>query len=173
MDEWITQSKLPLGTYIESAVSTLTDQGQEVFDAISTVVGTGIDGVTAALQAIPATLFILIFSVLVYLLRRSLALVFGSALALLLIANLGYWDATMETLSLVVSATLVSVIIGVPLGIASAHRPWLYTALRPILDLMQTIPTFVYLIPTLILFGLGVVPGLISTVIFAIPAPFA
>ena len=56
MDEWITQSKLPLGPYIESAVSTLTDQGQEVFDAISTVVGTGIDSVTAALQAIPATL---------------------------------------------------------------------------------------------------------------------
>ena len=171
MDEWITAPKLPLGSYIESAVSTLTDQGQDVFDAISTVVGTGIDSVTAALQAIPATLFILIFSILVYFLHRSLVLVIGSALALLLIANLGYWGATMETLSLVVSATLVSVIIGVPLGIASAHRPWLYTALRPILDLMQTIPTFVYLIPTLILFGLGVVPGLISTVIFAIPAP--
>src|SRR5690606_23817613 len=60
---------------------------------------------------------------------------------------------------------------GVPIGIAAAHRPWLYTAIRPVLDLMQTIPTFVYLIPTLILFGLGVVPGLISTVIFAIPAP--
>ena len=62
-------------------------------------------------------------------------------------------------------------LVGVPIGIAAAHRPWLYTALRPILDLMQTIPTFVYLIPTLILFGLGMVPGLISTVIFAIPAP--
>src|SRR3546814_1409025 len=62
-------------------------------------------------------------------------------------------------------------LIGVPVGIAAAHRPWLYTVVRPVLDLMQTIPTFVYLIPTLILFGLGVVPGLISTVIFAIPAP--
>jgi ABC-type proline/glycine betaine transport system permease subunit len=59
----------------------------------------------------------------------------------------------------------------VPIGIAAAHRPWLEAALRPLLDLMQTIPTFVYLIPTLILFGLGVVPGLISTVIFALPAP--
>ena len=58
-----------------------------------------------------------------------------------------------------------------PVGIAAAHRPWLYAALRPVLDLMQTIPTFVYLIPTLILFGLGPVPGLISTMIFAIPAP--
>ena len=73
----------------------------------------------------------------------------------------------METLALVVSATVFCVLIGVPIGIAAAHRPWLYTALRPILDLMQTLPTFVYLIPTLILFGLGVVPGLISTVIFA------
>jgi glycine betaine/proline transport system permease protein len=171
MDEWITSSKLPLGSAIESWVTILTDQGQDVFDAISTVIGTGIDSVTAALQAIPASLFILAFTLFVYWLHRSIVLTIGSALALLLIANLGYWAATMETLSLVVSSTLVSVIIGVPLGIASAHRPWLYTALRPLLDLMQTIPTFVYLIPTLILFGLGVVPGLISTVIFAIPAP--
>jgi glycine betaine/proline transport system permease protein len=171
MDEWITKAKLPLGSFIESAVATLTDQGQDIFDAISTVVGTGIDSVTETLQAVPATLFIAIFSLSVFLLHRSLVLAIGSALALLLIANLGYWNATIETLSLVVSATFVSVIIGVPIGIAAAHRPWLYTVLRPVLDLMQTIPTFVYLIPTLILFGLGVVPGLISTVIFAIPAP--
>jgi glycine betaine/proline transport system permease protein len=62
-------------------------------------------------------------------------------------------------------------LVGVPVGIAAAHRPRLYAVLRPLLDLMQTIPTFVYLIPTLILFGLGVVPGLISTIVFAIPAP--
>jgi glycine betaine/proline transport system permease protein len=85
--------------------------------------------------------------------------------------NLGYWQATMETLALVFCATLVSIAIGIPVGIAAAHRPWLYTVVRPILDLMQTIPTFVYLIPTLVLFGLGMVPGLISTVIFAIAAP--
>jgi glycine betaine/proline transport system permease protein len=61
--------------------------------------------------------------------------------------------------------------VGIPVGIAAAHRPWLARAIRPLLDLMQTIPTFVYLIPTLVLFGLGMVPGLISTVIFAIAAP--
>jgi glycine betaine/proline transport system permease protein len=87
------------------------------------------------------------------------------------VVNLGYWEATLETLSLVICSTMICVIIGLPLGIAAAHRPWLYTGLRPILDLMQTIPTFVYLIPTLVLFGLGTVPGLISTVIFALPAP--
>ena len=85
--------------------------------------------------------------------------------------NLGYWAETVETLALVIFATGLCMLIGVPIGIAAAHRPWLYTAIRPILDLMQTIPTFVYLIPALILFGLGVVPGLISTIIFALPAP--
>jgi len=91
--------------------------------------------------------------------------------ALLFIMNQGYWGPTLETLSLVIVAALVSTAIGVPVGIAAAHRPRLYAALRPVLDLMQTLPTFVYLIPTLVLFGLGVVPGLISTVIFALPAP--
>lgn len=171
MDEWITATKLPLGSWIEAFVSNLTDQGADVFDAISTVVGSSIDSVTELLQSIPALAFIVVFAAGVYWLHRSLVLSIGSALSLLLIANLGYWNATMETLSLVVSATFVSVVIGVPIGIAAAHRPMLFTVLRPILDLMQTIPTFVYLIPTLILFGLGVVPGLISTVIFAIPAP--
>ena len=72
---------------------------------------------------------------------------------------------------LVVVAAVVPTLLGVPLGILSAHRPRFYAALRPILDLMQTLPHFVYLIPTLVLFGLGVVPGLITTVIFALPAP--
>jgi glycine betaine/proline transport system permease protein len=91
--------------------------------------------------------------------------------SLLLIMNLGYWNETIETLALVVFATGFCMLIGTPIGIAAAHRRWLYTVIRPILDMMQTIPTFVYLIPTLILFGLGAVPGLISTIIFAIPAP--
>ncbi len=105
------------------------------------------------------------------LVHRSLRLVLLVAGSGLLIINLGYWQETIETLALVGMATFVCMAAGVPLGIAAAHRPWLYQALRPVLDLMQTIPTFVYLIPTLILFGLGMVPGLISTVIFALPAP--
>ncbi len=72
---------------------------------------------------------------------------------------------------LVTASTTVSMAIGVPLGIAAAHRPWLFHALRPILDLMQTMPTFVYLVPVLVLFGLGLAPGIIATMIFAIPAP--
>jgi glycine betaine/proline transport system permease protein len=114
---------------------------------------------------------ILALSAFAWFMRRSVTLVVFVAAALLFILNQGYWEATLETLSLVGVSALVSTIIGVPLGIAAAHRPALYTVLRPALDLMQTLPTFVYLIPTLVLFGLGVVPGVISTVIFALPAP--
>jgi glycine betaine/proline transport system permease protein len=103
--------------------------------------------------------------------RRSVGIAVFTFLGLLLIYNQGYWKETMETLALVLAATTVSMLIGVPIGIAAARRPWLYSIIRPILDLMQTIPTFVYLIPALILFGLGMVPGLIATVIFAIPSP--
>ena len=92
-------------------------------------------------------------------------------LGLLLIINQGYWVETTETLALVVAAAAVCMGLGVPPGIAAAHRPRLYKGMEPVLDLMQTIPTFVYLIPALILFGLGIVPGLIATVIFALPAP--
>ena len=76
-------------------------------------------------------------------LQRSLRLAVFVVIAFMLIINLGYWRATMQTISLVGFATLTSVLIGVPVGIASAHRPWLYTVLRPVLDLMQTLPTFV------------------------------
>ena len=94
-----------------------------------------------------------------YWLHRSWVLSVGILLSLLLIINLGYWEETVQTLALVVFSTTVCLAVGVPVGIAAAHRPWLYTGIRPVLDLMQTIPTFVYLIPTLVLFGLGVVPG--------------
>ncbi|MDP9572565.1 UNVERIFIED_ORG: glycine betaine/proline transport system permease protein [Agrobacterium larrymoorei] len=103
--------------------------------------------------------------------RRSIGMPLFTALGLLLIINLGYWKATTETLALVIAASSVCMLIGVPLGILAARRKWVYSFMRPVLDLMQTIPTFVYLIPALVLFGLGMVPGLIATVIFSVPAP--
>jgi glycine betaine/proline transport system permease protein len=123
------------------------------------------------LSGTPAPLLILVVAALAWFLHRSIGLVVFIVAALLFIMNQGYWSATLETLSLVFVSALFSTLMGVPIGIAAAHRPRLYAALRPVLDLMQTLPTFVYLIPTLVLFGLGVVPGLISTVIFALPAP--
>jgi choline ABC transporter permease protein len=154
-----------------SGIDAVKHHGTFVFDGISWLIRATVNGVTAALQILPAPALIAGAAALAYALRRSWTLTAFVALALLFILNQGYWTATLETLSLVLVATVTSAAIGVPLGIAAAHRPRLFAFLRPVLDLMQTLPTFVYLIPTLVLFGLGVVPGLISTVIFALPAP--
>jgi glycine betaine/proline transport system substrate-binding protein len=170
-EQWVVSHKIPVGDAMTVAIDTIKTHGTFLFDGISIVIRGMVDGVTAALRLLPAPALILGIAALAYALRRSWTLTAFVALALLFILNQGYWIATLETLSLVLVATLASAAIGVPLGIAAAHRPRLFAALRPVLDLMQTLPTFVYLIPTLVLFGLGVVPGLISTVIFALPAP--
>jgi len=169
--DFIERYKIPLGKLIEDFITFLRDHADWLFDFTSDVLRFLIDGLTDALLFVPALLLIALIAGGAYWLHRSVSLVVGIILSLLLIINLGYWEPTVETLSLVIFATVACMVVGVPVGIAAAHRPWLYTAIRPVLDLMQTIPTFVYLVPTLFLFGLGVVPGLISTVIFAIPAP--
>lgn len=171
MYDWFTDHKIPLGVWLRDVVGLLNDHAQGFFDLVSLVLGSVIDGLTEVLLFLSPFLLIPLLAAGAYLLHRSVGLVVFIVLSLLLIVNLGYWEATIQTLSLVICATLVCVLIGVPLGILAARRPWFYAAIRPVLDLMQTIPTFVYLIPTLVLFGLGPVPGLISTVIFAIPAP--
>ncbi len=170
-ERWITSHKLPVGDAMTVTIDTIKTHGTLVFNAISQVIRGTVAAVTWALNALPASVLIGLAAVLAYALRRSVPLALFVALALLFILNQGYWSATLETLALVAVATLASAFIGIPVGIAAAHRPRLFATLRPILDLMQTLPTFVYLIPTLVLFGLGVVPGLISTVIFALPAP--
>ena len=171
LEQWITGHKIPLGDAATRAIDYIKGHGMGVFDAISLVIRGLVDGLTGLLRAIPTLILIGLVTVFAGLLRRSWTIALFVLLALLFIVNQGYWQPTLETLSLVMVSAFVATALGVPLGIAAAHRPGLYAALRPALDLMQTLPTFVYLIPTLVLFGLGVVPGVISTVIFALPAP--
>lgn len=168
---WITEHKIPLGQWMENFVDWLIGNAAGFFDAIAYSLEWLILGATDLLLLCPAFILIAATAGLAWWLHRSLGLVAFVTASLLLIANLGYWTEMIETLVLVLSATVLCVLIGIPIGIMAAHYPKFYTAIRPVLDLMQTIPTFVYLIPTLILFGLGVVPGLISTIIFAIAAP--
>jgi glycine betaine/proline transport system substrate-binding protein len=170
-NEWVVGHKIPLGAWLNDGVEFAMHSAQGFFDGVSTALGSMILALTACLMRVPALLLIAALTAAAFFLHRSPTLTVFIAGSLLLIDNLGYWDATIQTFSLVLFSTVVCVLLGVPIGIAAAHRPWLYKFLHPVLDLMQTIPTFVYLIPTLVLFGLGVVPGLISTVIFAIPAP--
>jgi glycine betaine/proline transport system permease protein len=167
----ITDHKIPLGHWMELAVDWLTNNASGLFDAIAFTLETTIMFLVDVFKWMPPALPIIMTAAFAWWLHRSLPLVGFIIAALLIILNLGYWNEMLETFVLVFSATAISVLIGIPLGIMAAHRPWLYTVMRPILDLMQTVPTFVYLIPTLVLFGLGIVPGLISTIIFAVAAP--
>jgi len=169
--DWLTQNKIPLGDWIESLVDFINNHAVWVFDLIAMVLGFIITGLTDLLLWFHPLVLVAVFAGVAYWKHRSWQLSAGVLLSLLLIINLGYWDATLQSLSLVLFATGFCMALGVPLGIAAAHRPWLYKGIQPVLDLMQTIPTFVYLIPTLIMFGLGTVPGVISTMIFALPAP--
>ena len=170
MDQWLSLHKIPLGAWIKTGVDQLKT-AQWFFDTLTTVLQFFISGLTNLLLWLPPEAIVLAFAAGAYWIHRSWKLTLFVVLAFALIMNLGYWKETMQTLSLMTWATVVSMAIGVPLGIAMAHHKTLNSIMRPVLDLMQTIPTFVYLIPTLILFGIGVVPGLISTVVFAIPAP--
>lgn len=169
--DWINDHKLPLGRWVEHLVDWLIGNAAGFFDAISISLEWLILGLTDLLLQCPPIALIAMLAGLAYWLHRSLGLVIFIVLSLLLISNLGYWTEMIETVVLVLMATFMCILFGIPLGILAAHYPRFNIAIRPVLDLMQTIPTFVYLIPTLILFGLGVVPGLISTIIFAIAAP--
>jgi len=163
--------KIPVGDASTRAVEYTKRHARGFFDGVSGFVRVSTNAVAYVLNSVPAPVLIGIIGLLAWVLRRSIGLAAFVVLSLLFIMNQGYWAATIETLTLVLVAALVATVIGVPIGIAAARRPRLQAALRPVLDLMQTLPTFVYLTPTLVLFGLGVVPGLISTVIFALPAP--
>ncbi|GHD99429.1 glycine/betaine ABC transporter permease [Defluviimonas sp. 20V17] len=111
------------------------------------------------------------FVLLTWFLQRSWKIGLLVLLGFLFILNQGYWQETTQSLTLVLAACVVCMGIGVPIGIFLAHRPRTYQVVSPLLDLMQTLPPFVYLIPAIIFFGLGMVPGLIATVIFVLPAP--
>jgi len=145
-------------------------QGNIGFERFSYNIKMIIDSTSELLLLAPITVVVLFISGLSWWLHRRLHLtsvVFGS---LFLIANLGLWRETMQTLTIIIYASLMSMLIGVPIGVIVGHRPWLNKMLSPVLDLMQTLPSFIYLIPTLVLFGLGSVPALISTVIFSMPS---
>ena len=169
--DWLTSAKIPIGRWAGDGVDWLTNNGAWFFDGLATVVNGLIAGILWALQTPPALVIIAIFAAIGWFLQRSWGTVALVVLGFLFILNQGYWEETTQTLTLVLSAVVVCMGVGVPIGIATAHRPRLYAGLRPVLDLMQTLPTFVYLIPAIVFFGIGMVPGLIATAIFVIPAP--
>ncbi|MEE2860307.1 MAG: choline ABC transporter permease subunit [Paracoccus sp. (in: a-proteobacteria)] len=168
---WVTDNKIPVGASARSAFDWLTANAAGVFDAISVGMESLIGWVLAALEAPHPFLFIALAVALTWALQRRLSTCLLMVAGLLFVLNQGYWSEMLQSLTLVLSACIVCMAIGVPVGIAAAHRPKLYAWMRPVLDLMQTLPTFVYLIPAIVFFGIGMVPGLLATVIFVLPAP--
>ncbi len=157
-----------IGDGIDSAVNYILDNFSPALDAIAAIIGFVTGSIQGALVAIPMPVGIAIF-VLLSLWRVGFAFAVFTGISLFLVNHMGLWGAMMETLSLVIASTLMAMIVGLPLGIAMASRNAIAAAVRPILDLMQTMPAFVYLIPAAMFFGLGAVPGAIATVIFSMP----
>ncbi|MCB2185946.1 MAG: proline/glycine betaine ABC transporter permease [Deltaproteobacteria bacterium] len=160
--------KFPLGEIIEAILDFLTSHFAFLTKAVSDVTETGIDALVAALTYPPPWVVILALAALAWRLAGKRVGIF-TLVGLSFLWNLQLWDATMQTLTLVLIATAVAVAVGVPLGILAALFPGFHRVVTPILDFMQTMPAFVYLIPAIPFFGLGPVSAIFSTVIFAVP----
>ena len=171
LTEFLTGTKIPVGREAKQAFDWLNANAAPFFNGVANALEWMIDRILWLLETPHPLLLILIFVGLTWVLQRSWKACLLVAAGFLFILNQGYWKETMQSLTLVLSACVVCMAAGVPIGIAAAHRPRMYAWLRPVLDLMQTLPTFVYLIPAIVFFGIGMVPGLIATVIFVLPAP--
>lgn len=160
--------KLPLSDWVEAFVDFLTTYFSIVFSFVSNSVEMITKGLVSLLSFGPPIVLILIISLLAWWLV-NIRLALFAFIGLGLINNLGYWLETIDTLSLIVVSVLISVIIGIPIGIWMSQKVAVQSIITPVLDFMQTMPAFVYLIPAVVFFGLGMVPGVIATIIFSMP----
>jgi glycine betaine/proline transport system permease protein len=170
---WIADkaNKIPVGPWGKALIDFVITWFEWLFDAMKNGLNGLVEATTWILLQCPPVLLALLLTAAAWFLQKSKVLTVGVLLGFLFILNQGLWKETVQTLVLVLYSTALSMAIGVPLGIWAAHKPRVWQSLQPVLDLMQTMPTFVYLIPILILFGLGAAPALIVTIIFAMPAP--
>lgn len=157
-----------IGNYIEDFINWLTANFGSFFDAIKVVVESIVDSVEWILLFPPFYVIIALVTLLAWK-RTGWGVTLLSLFGLTLIWAMGYWEQTMATLALILSSAFIALVMGIPLGIWAAKRPLAGKMIRPLLDLMQTMPAFVYLIPAVLFFGLGKVPGAFATVIFAMP----
>lgn len=160
---------LPLDDWIETFVKDwLVPNFRPAFQAAQVPINYVLSALEALLQAVPFPIFLIVGTLLAWLLAsRGVALF--TAIAVVLFDVFGIWDETMTTLAMILTAVVFCTVIGVPLGILAARNDRFAAIIRPILDIMQTIPAFVYLVPIVMLFGVGIVPGIIATIIFAMP----
>ncbi|NML38255.1 proline/glycine betaine ABC transporter permease [Chitinophaga sp. G-6-1-13] len=157
-----------IGKYIEQFINWLTHNFNPFFKMVKVGVETMVDGVVGLFTFLPFYVVIALVAILAWR-RAGWGIGVVTALGLSLIYAMGYWVPTMETLSLILVSAFIALIIGIPLGIWAARSKTAGRVMRPLLDFMQTMPAFVYLIPAVLFFGLGKVPGVFATIIFAMP----
>ncbi len=160
--------RMPLDDWIESAVAFVTDTFGGLFNVIEFAVNVLVQSLNFVMTTPPALVMIAIFAVLAYFLSGWRTALF-TLVGLFFMISIDLWDAAMVTIALVIASTIVALSIGIPIGILAAQYRGVETVVRPVLDFMQTMPAFVYLIPAILVFGLGGVPALIATVVFAMP----
>lgn len=162
--------ELPVAEYVETFMDWLTEVFEPLFDFIQSFSEIIMEGLTDLLLLVPPLLFIVIIAAICFFASgKKFGLAAFSIVGLLYVQNQGLWEDLMNTITLVIISSLISVIIGVPLGILMAKSKWANSIVTPILDFMQTMPAFVYLIPAVAFFGIGMVPGVFASVIFALP----
>ncbi len=159
---------LPLDEWVNTLVNFLVDNFRPIFQAISLPISRTLEIVKSTFLGIPPSIFLIILGLLVWQLAgRKIAIY--SILALCLIGFCGAWEEAMVSLALILTAVIFCMLVGIPLGIICAINDRFNKILRPVLDAMQTLPSFVYLVPVVMLFGIGEVSGIIATFIFAVP----
>ncbi|SFD16124.1 glycine betaine/proline transport system permease protein [Thiohalospira halophila DSM 15071] len=162
------QENIDIGGWVEALVDWILVNLQPLLDGISDVIGFLSNGFEDILRGAPPELMAVILVALAWW-RVSWRFGLFAAISMLVLFSMGLWAETMSTLALVLSASVVALVLGLPVGVAMARSDKVEASVRPLLDLMQTMPPFVYLIPAAIFFGLGKVPGTIATVVFAMP----
>nr|VFK57773.1 MAG: glycine betaine/proline transport system permease protein [Candidatus Kentron sp. TUN]VFK60976.1 MAG: glycine betaine/proline transport system permease protein [Candidatus Kentron sp. TUN]VFK66371.1 MAG: glycine betaine/proline transport system permease protein [Candidatus Kentron sp. TUN] len=168
MNRQLTDFDIPIGAWVERMVDWIQGNFTGVLDGISDSISLVVDALNDGLLAIPPLLLALMIVLLSWW-RVGWKFALFAVLSMILIFGMSIWDETVSTLSLVIGSSLMALTIGIPIGIAMARNDTVEMVMRPILDFMQTMPPFVYLIPAAIFFGLGKVPGSIATLIFAMP----
>ncbi|AOV07132.1 ABC transporter permease [Sporosarcina ureilytica] len=166
MDKFL--PRLPFADWIDDGVQWLTDVFAPLFDGIATFLEAIVEGSVNLLDLVPSILLAVIFALLAWFISTRKIGLF-TLIGFLFIDYLGLWYPMLQMLALVVTAVLFAVVIGIPIGILASQNKTVKQITNPILDLMQTMPAFVYLIPAIFFFNIGVVPGVVASVIFAMP----
>ncbi|WP_153721970.1 ABC transporter permease [Sporosarcina cascadiensis] len=160
--------RLPFADWIDEGVDWLVVTFGTLFDGISAFLKGIVEGLVTGMDFVPSILLAIIFAVIAYVLStRGIALF--TLIGLLFIDYLGYWYPMLQMLALVLASVAIALIIGIPLGILGSQSPTSKKIINPVLDLMQTMPAFVYLLPAIFFFNIGVVPGVVASVIFSMP----